>query len=356
MGALRRFSTADVATISSCSARALHSSARRLEEQPSDAAPAHRTLEAPNGKAKDCTDIYPAPNTRKARAATALKQITKLQAQRSRLIEPGALARGSFREGQMAQRNPSSPVQVNESGFIPEDDHVSTDAQPDANPRFARNTARPTTTRGSTPPSGQMVRAPSTLRISRQEVGNTRGPPMRGPNLRGREGGRPGGPGGQRDRKGGAGKNKGDGGGPKKRDKSSGSDESLPTTIAETPLEHTVSIEMMQQLLRLQRKEWDRVPYEPKYAKGSFAANELLHAGRELFKGESPPVKIWGPLERRIGVVGMFGAEATLKVRRVGGMEREPFGSDEQHMLLDNKASSIDVEGVEKQQEVAAVQ
>jgi hypothetical protein len=43
MGALRRSLTADVAALPKCSARALHSTARRLEEQPSDASPAHRT-------------------------------------------------------------------------------------------------------------------------------------------------------------------------------------------------------------------------------------------------------------------------------------------------------------------------
>jgi hypothetical protein len=130
----------------------------------------------------------------------------------------------------------------------------------------------------------------------------------------------------------------------------------MPTALAETPLGTTPSEHLMQIIYRLQRKEWDRVPYKPKYAKGSFAANELIHAGRELFKGESPPVKIWGPLERAIGVVGMFGAEATLKVRRVGDGDEAPFGQEEHNMLLDNEASSIDVEGVEKKQEEVAVQ
>ncbi|KAI4953942.1 hypothetical protein J4E91_002791 [Alternaria rosae] len=332
MGALRRSLVADVSALPKCSARALHSTAKRLEEQPRDAAsPAHP------------------PNTRKARQATALKQITSLQ---NRRIQPGALARGSFPSGQMARRSPGSATpQVNKDGFIPEN-NAPADAQPDANPRFARNTARPTTTRGSTPPQGQMVRAPSTLRITRQTVDGPprgpgpRGPNVRGPNLRGREGGRPG-PGGK-GRAGAAG-NKGSGGGPKKREKKAGGDEKMGTKLADINLGDTVSDSMKQQLLRLQRKEWDRVPYEPKYAKGSFAANELIHAGRELFKGEAPPVKIWGPLERRIGVVGMFGAEATLKVRRVLDGDAAPFG---QEML--EEEGPVEVSGAEKKQ--AAVQ
>ncbi|KAL1795095.1 hypothetical protein ACET3X_006911 [Alternaria dauci] len=327
MGALRRSLIADVAALPKCSTRALHSTAKRLEEQGSDASPADPQ------------------NTRKARQATALKQITSLQ---NRRIQPGALARGSFLSGQMARRTPRSPsTPLTQDGFIPEDD-APADGQPDANPRFARNTARPTTTRGSTPPPGQMVRAPSTLRITRQAVdgisrGPARGPMVRGPNLRGREGGRPG-PGGKRD--GARGNNRGDGG-PQKRKKNSGGDASMPTSLADVKLGDTVSKSMQQQLLRLQRKEWDRVPYEPKYAKGSFAANELIHAGRELFKGEAPPIKIWGPLERRIGVVGMFGAEATLKVRRVPDGDAEPFGQE----VLEEE-EPVDASGVEKKQAV----
>lgn len=121
----------------------------------------------------------------------------------------------------------------------------------------------------------------------------------------------------------------------------------MSTKLADVELGDTISDAMIQQLLRLQRKEWDRVPYEPKYAKGSFAANELIHAGRELFKGESPPVKIWGPLEKRIGVVGMFGAEAHLKVRRVLDGDAEPFGQE----VIEQ--DPVEVEGVEKKEPAA---
>ncbi|EDU50883.1 APC-basic domain containing protein [Pyrenophora tritici-repentis] len=293
MGALRRILAADASAVSNCSTRGLHSSAKRLEEQPSNTPPA-----------------APVPVTRKTRSATALRQITNLQ-NRKAIPGAGALARGSFPSGQMARRTSPSV----EPGFIPDGEGAPQNAQSGAanTPRFARNPAGPRITRVSVPPppQGQMVRAPAALRI-----GNAaRGPMVRGPNLRGRDASKPGGPGGKR-KAGGAGNNRGEGG-PKRRERTSGGDSSIGTTIAETDLGTTISDKMSQQLLRLQRKEWDRVPYEPKYAKDSFAANELIHAGRELFKGEVPPIKIWGPLEKQIGVVGMFGAEAHLKVRRV---------------------------------------
>ena len=216
----------------------------------------------------------------------------------------------------MAKRN-SQSSQADDLGFIPED--AESDANPDtktSNPRAARQA----TARSSAPPSGQMARAPSKLRITRNTtVGSMRG----GPNLRGRDGNARG---GQKGRAGPG--NRGDGG-PKRRerDRESG-DAPLITSVAETDPSSTLSDGMVHHLLRLQRKEWDRVPYEPKYAQGSFAANELIHAGRELFKGESPPVKLWGPLEQRIGVVNMFGAEAQLQVRRVQDGDAEPFGQE----------------------------
>lgn len=101
-------------------------------------------------------------------------------------------------------------------------------------------------------------------------------------------------------------------------------------------LEDTLSDGMVQQLLRLQRKEWDRVPYVPKYAPDSFEANELIHTGRELFRGDSPPVKMWGDMERALGVVGMYGAEAHLQVRRVPDGDAAPFGSEEAELEQDS--------------------
>lgn len=74
------------------------------------------------------------------------------------------------------------------------------------------------------------------------------------------------------------------------------------------PLEQTLDDGMVEQLLRLQRKEWDRVPYEPIYAHGSKAALELVEEGKKLFEGQAPKVKTSPTrLERRIGIVGMHG-------------------------------------------------
>jgi hypothetical protein len=64
---------------------------------------------------------------------------------------------------------------------------------------------------------------------------------------------------------------------------------------------------MVQQLLRLQRQEWDRKKYQPKYAHGSKEAQELIEAGKKLFEGEVPKVKEYSKLERRMGILGMHG-------------------------------------------------
>jgi hypothetical protein len=206
-----------------------------------------------------------------------------------------------------------------------------------ATPRPAKFAARPTTTHGTALPEGQTTRAPGQLKIGRNPVGGN----TRGPNLGGRSAGRGGprgstraGPGGREQK-------------PKKREKKAGGDTAKQSNlIADIDPSMTLSDGMVHHLLRLQRKEWDRVPYEPKYALGSLAANQLIHEGRELFRGESAPVKIWGPLEKRIGVVGMFGAEAHLKVRRVPDGDEAPFGQEE----------TDEVKLHEESQESAAVQ
>lgn len=203
------------------------------------------------------------------------------------------------------------------SGEAPE----ASNSRPDNPPRFAKFAARPTTPRGSAPPEGQMARGPSMSRF--RENATVGG--QRGPNLGARSKTR-GGPGGSKGGgKGGAGGDRG----PKKREKKKGGEgRAQATSVADVDAATTLSDGMVHHLFRLQRKMWDRVPYEPKYAPGSFAAQELIHEGRELCRGEVPPVKIWGKLERRIGVVGMFGAEAHLQVRRVPDGDKVPFGQE----------------------------
>lgn len=287
LGALRRSLAADVPVFP---ARSFHGSAHWREDQP------------PGSPAPTA----PASVTRKARAETALRQINNLQARRAAV---GDAARGSFSSRQPNMRRTIQP------SSRPQDRPARTQVLPPTS-RLPRNTA---------PPGAQMIRAPSKLRITRDP--GRQGPPN-SPNSRRREGNR--GPGGAPARSTGQRSGGANPKGPEKRSKQTSEDTAGPRTanFAEIPASQTLSDGMVHNLLRLQRKEWDRVPYEPKYALNSFAANELIHLGRELFRGESPPVKVWGPLEKKIGVVGMFGAEKTLKIRRVVNDEAQPSNDE----------------------------
>ncbi|KAF2831445.1 hypothetical protein CC86DRAFT_283212 [Ophiobolus disseminans] len=323
MGALRHSFAVDASIASRRFSKTFSSSTRRLEDGPS---------EAPSTPAN--------PDSRRARSASALSQLTRLQNQRS-----GGLARGNFPSGQAARRTPPRegvPYDSTSSGASGEASGAS-DTRP-TTPRFAKFSARPTTTHGSAPPEGQMARAPSKLNITRNaNAGGPRGP-NRGPNLGGRSAGK----GGPRGDKGQSGRDQG----PKKREKKGGGPVMQAQLMADVDPSLTLSDGMVKHLYRLQRKEWDRVPYEPKYAPNSFAAQELIHEGRELFKGEAPPVKIWGKLERTIGVVGMFGAEAQLKVRRVADGDEAAFGTEYE---VDEQAELEGEEGQKDQKDMAAV-
>ena len=128
-----------------------------------------------------------------------------------------------------------------------------------------------------------MVRAPANLRIVRNAPGSgIRGPPLGGRSRGSKEAG------------------------PKRR--ATGVKTKSRKANTDVKIEDTLSDGMVQQLLRLQRKEWDPVPYEPKYAHGSKEALDLIEAGKKLFEGEVPTVKVPGPLEKRLGIVGMHGA------------------------------------------------
>ncbi|KAF2707755.1 hypothetical protein K504DRAFT_458241 [Pleomassaria siparia CBS 279.74] len=170
-------------------------------------------------------------------------------------------------------------------------------------------------------PPGTMVRAPSQLRISKTLVGpeGTEGPPggqRSGPFLNSRRGP----PGGGSGAGAGGGRMPGRGGEfvPRMRERKpagksakggKGAKSKSISPEGELSMEEGMSDGMVQHLLRLQRKEWDQVPYVPKYAHGSQAAAELMTEGKALFEGEKPPgPKVWTRLDKRIGVVGMHGA------------------------------------------------
>lgn len=330
MGTIGRPLSQRVVTSFRCG-RSFHASTRRLKDRPGDAARPAQSLkdamtgtDAPRnlpsiGKPR-CEVLWQCANwlmpaaPRRARNANAATQVGNLSFNRPR--PAGAV---------LVRRTPAGP--------------------PDGVKMIAPRTPliRKESVSGTPPgPPGTMIRAPSTLRISR-DYGDR---PARqtlagGPNLRGRGGGpfRPGGPprvpgaargpGGARgpgkkgDAKGGSKKGPG---GPR-----GGGEKETQVTINDggiTP--GAIDNYTFQALYRQQRNQWDRKPYEPKYAPGSFAANELIHAGRELFRGEAPPVKIWGKLERTLNIVGMHNAEAHLKVRRVLDGDAAPFGQEEE--------------------------
>ena len=255
------------------------------------------------GASSDICVASPAQDSRKTRAAAALKQISRLGA--NRRIQPGGLAKGNFPSGQTEGQLARGP------------------ARPEGTLKITREASGPDGPSGGAPPPGAMARAPAKLNLSRGPRGPGNGPGgagrRAGPNLRGRE-----------RKAGGAGGSGTAGKGPKRRERKS-EDDGKKMEVEEVRPEHVLSDGMVHQLLRLQRKEWDRTPYEPKYAPGSFAANQLLHAGREFFRGEPPPVKKWGPLEKMIGVVGMHNAEAHLKVRRVTDLDDERLGERREH-------------------------
>lgn len=191
---------------------------------------------------------------------------------------------------------------------------------------------------------GTMIRAPSTLKITRN-AGPPGKRPSDGPNLRAR---------GKGPRAASSASPKNftrSGSGPARRERGSGGEESgAPKLDQDTVNPKAIEESLMQTLYRMQRNQWDRKPYEPKYAAGSFAANELIHAGRELFRGEAPPVKIWGKLERTLNIVGMHGAEAHLQVRRVPDGDDMPFGKEHENLL-----ESQNIENSEKNSpEIAA--
>ncbi|KAF1975345.1 hypothetical protein BU23DRAFT_597891 [Bimuria novae-zelandiae CBS 107.79] len=285
--------------VAQCS-RGFHASARKLEDQPGG-----------SPLAISLKDAMTAPRQpRRERNAYAAAQIGNLQMRRAPV---GGLARGIFPSGQAQGADPSAQPKV-------------------IAPR------KPLIRRERAGPPGAMVRAPAALKVTRNA-----GPPgsrPQGPNLRARKGP----PGASR-----GGPRRGGERGPKARERGASGGDGIqddPEAMDGQALPDT----LMQALYRMQRNQWDRKPYVPKYAPGSFEANELVHAGRELFKGEAPPVKVWGRLEKKLRIVGMHGAAATLKVRRVPDGDAMPFGQEHKNLLdLEKKVTPE-----QKPQEIAA--
>lgn len=240
------------------------------------------------------------PDSRKARSVNVLNQITRLGA--NRRIQPGGLAKGNFPSGQTdGQTTRRGPPRT----------------QPEGGLKITREMVGPAGDQAGAPPPGAMARAPAKLKLARNtgRSGNASVGDRRGPNLRGRERK----PGGSREQ------------GPKRRERKASDEGEKRINPNDIKIETTLSDGMVKHLARLQRGEWDRKSYNPKYAPGSFEANRLIHAGRELCRGEAPPVKIWGLLEKQIGVVGMHGAEGHLQVRRVTDLDDESLGERRQY-------------------------
>ncbi|ORY08852.1 hypothetical protein BCR34DRAFT_387640 [Clohesyomyces aquaticus] len=244
MGVIRRPLACKIAPITNRAIRFFHASLRRLEEGSSSNSPP-----TPDGS------ISREP--RKVRTQNAFRQVA-------------GLSQGSQDAPEVTILSPSGrPLIRREATDAPE------------------HSSRPR------PPPGTMVRAPSTLRITRNATGGT----VPGPNLNARTKSAPDAPrsAGRRNEN-----------APKQRDRKGSAAEEA--ADEEFKLEDTLSDGMVQQLLRLQRQEWDRVPYKPMYTKGSPAIAELIKSSKEIFKGEVPQKKMPGRLEYVLGIQHMHGA------------------------------------------------
>ncbi|PSN69796.1 hypothetical protein BS50DRAFT_618778 [Corynespora cassiicola Philippines] len=249
----------------SLSARSFHNSVRRLEDAPSNPSSSSQSSGAPR-------------QTRRVRNTDAFQRIAGLN---------------QNKDEQPARRG---PVGGSSRSGVVRTVSIGSSAPGSSTPRGPRspNTRDPN---APAPPPGKLVRGPSNPRAPRTTPGGAKTP--RGPNLRARDGARPPKPGNRPQ------------GGPRKRDRDTNNAANA-VTVESSKIDDDLSDGMVQHLLRLQRKQWDRFNYEPKYAHGSEEAKELVQAGKDLFKGEVPTVKTVGTLERRLGVVGMYGAETRV--------------------------------------------
>ncbi|KAF2118479.1 hypothetical protein BDV96DRAFT_569962 [Lophiotrema nucula] len=287
MGAVWRPLSKEIPTLINGYSRPFHRSAR-LEADSNDAG---------NSDPRKDPTSQPPRETRRSRAAAAGQRVINLS---NRPSGPGGLARGVFPSGQGVSIpvGQTLPEALGAEGSTDPSSPAPTAGR--TRPLIRREIIDPSSTGGSRPPPGTLVRAPTNLRISRAAApGTTR---VRGPDLRGRDRSAP--------------QNSGERA-PKRRERKSGTASSGAgggrRRNQDVKVEDTLSDAMVQHLLRLQRKEWDRVPYEPKYVQGrngklSPAALELQEAGKKLFEGEPPKTPSEpGRLERRLQIAGLHG-------------------------------------------------
>ncbi|KAF2875041.1 hypothetical protein BDV95DRAFT_487073 [Massariosphaeria phaeospora] len=280
LGLFRRRLVQDI-TVPNASSRSLHVSARRLEDQPSNPPPS-----------------APAPqqqrDTRRARSAEVSEKLRGI-AYRRPLPASTPQAGGASPSGQHLEGAPNGVVMAKGPSAIrrvPQRPGVQGE-QGATHRLLPQRPAGDAPVRSPMAPAGTMVRAPSQLNISR----SAGGPQSGGPNLRGRGSvaGASRAVRGSKEAR------------PKQRErKAAGA--GAAGMFVDVKTEDTLSDGMVQQLLRLQNKEWERKPYEPRYGLGSPAVAELLEEGKKLFEGEVKKEKAWGRLEKRIGIVGMHGA------------------------------------------------
>ncbi|KAF2662845.1 hypothetical protein K491DRAFT_709505 [Lophiostoma macrostomum CBS 122681] len=246
MGAIRRPFLRDVTTISNHTSRSFHQSARLSEGGSNDPGPR--------------SDASAPRQTLRTRSNAAFRKLDNLA--------------GDAISTRTSPEQPSRPLirRVVEERVQP-------------------NLSRPNPPGG---PPGTMVRAPAQLRLSPAgPTGLRRGPP----NARGR-GGAPARD-GQRQR---SGENN-----PRRRERKPDAPNKKKGQTNQS-VDATLNDGMVRNLLRLQRLEWDRVPYEPKYGQGSKAALDLVEEGKMMFAGQPPKTKKEpSRLHRTIGVVGMHG-------------------------------------------------
>ncbi|KAF2197235.1 hypothetical protein GQ43DRAFT_444417 [Delitschia confertaspora ATCC 74209] len=258
MGIIRRPLARDVLALSNCTQRPFSLSSRQLEDSPSNAS--------------STPDASSTPRlNRQVRSREAFKRLSNL---------PGTSTSPS------GEQTSSSASSNGPRFHFP--GRTSTNTPPPGSKLLTRRA----------PPPGTLARAPPTLRLSR-DPGASR-PTGVGPNLRGRDGKAP--------------RPAWDQGNSNRPDRPKRTQEKKPVMpkqeeeSKEDKVEDDLNNGMVQTLLRLQRKEWDRSTYQPIYSSKE-KLDELVDIGNTLFKGEKPEKeKKKTRLDYVLGIQNMHGA------------------------------------------------